>query len=79
MSTVTKIELAVEPVERMVRERGHVYGDCLNATLQKGDKDFWRVEFAYEGTTNRIKTTGPPSIILDVNLASEDVQSVELM
>ena len=79
MGTITKIELAVELAERMMKDRGYGHGACLGATLEKSATDTWRVEFAYEGMTDRSKTTDPPSIILAVNLTSEDVQPVELM
>ncbi|MGB7328766.1 MAG: hypothetical protein WBD31_28065 [Rubripirellula sp.] len=79
MSTVTKIELAVELAERMMKERGYKHGTCLGAKLEKGDEDLWHVEFAYEGMADRSQTTDPPSIVLAVKLASEEVQPVELM
>ena len=79
MSTITKIELAVELAERMMKDRGYGYGICLGASLKDGASESWQVEFAYEGMTDRSSTTDPPSIILAVNLTSEEVQPVELM
>jgi hypothetical protein len=79
MSTTTKIELAVELAERMMRTQGYGHGVCLGASLQKGETDIWCIEFAYEGLDGRSETTDPPSIVLSVNLSSEEVRSVELM
>lgn len=39
MSTMTKIELAVELAERMMKERGYKHGTCLGAKREKGDED----------------------------------------
>lgn len=79
MSTITKIELAVELAERMMRDRGYGHGPCLGACLQKGSSGKWEIEFAYEGMSDRSETTDPPSIILSVELSSEEVNAVELM
>lgn len=79
MSTITKIELAVELAERMMKDRGYRHGSCLGARLINGASETWQVEFAYEGMTDRSATTDPPSIVLAVNLSSEEVQPVELM
>lgn len=79
MSTTTKIELAVELAEKMMRTQGYGHGVCLGANLEKGQADIWRIEFAYEGLDCRSETTDPPSIVLSVNLSSEEVRSVELM
>ncbi len=79
MSTTTKIELVVELAKRMMKERGYGHGVCLGATLKKGTAETWEVEFSYEGMADRSTTTDPPSIILAVNLASEEVHPVELM
>ena len=79
MSTITKIELAVELAERMMRTQGYGHGVCLGANLQKGETDIWCIEFAYEGLDCRSETTDPPSIVLSVNLSSEEVRSIELM
>lgn len=79
MSTITKIELAVELAERMMKQRGYKHGTCLGAKLEKGDEDLWHVEFAYEDMVDRSKTTDPPSILLAVKLSSAEVQPVTLM
>jgi hypothetical protein len=79
MSTITKIELAVELAERMMRNEGYGHGLCLGVKLQNGAADLWEVEFAYEGMSDRSKTTDPPSIVLAVDLKSEEVKTVELM
>lgn len=79
MSTITKIELAVELAERMMKDRGYGHGACLGVSLIDGAAEIWQVEFAYEGMTDRSATTDPPSIVLAVNLSSEEVRPVELM
>ena len=79
MSTITKIELALELAEKVMRERSYEHGVCLGVSLQQGTSDIWHVEFAYSGLDDRSETTDPPSIVLEVNLSSEKVQSVELM
>ncbi len=79
MSTITKIEMAVELAERMMRERGYGHGPCLGATLQKGSSDKWEIEFAYEGLADRSETTDPPSMLLSVDLQTEEVKTLELM
>ncbi len=79
MSTITKIETAVELAKRMMRERGYDHGPCLGATLNKGSTDKWQVEFAYDGMSDRSETTDPPSIVLSVDLRSKEVETVELM
>ncbi|MCA9127701.1 MAG: hypothetical protein KDB22_11470 [Planctomycetales bacterium] len=80
MSTITKLELAVEVAERSMRKNGYVHGPCLGATLREDSSaEKWEVEFAYEGMETRSRTTDPPSILLVVDLSSQEVQSVELM
>lgn len=80
MSTITKIELAVEVAERSMVKDGYGHGPCLSVRLV-GDssKDKWEVEFAYEGLTDRSPTTDPSSIMLLVDLKTEEVSTVELM
>jgi hypothetical protein len=80
MSTITKIELAVEIVERSMAKDGYGHGPCLSVRLV-GDssKDKWEVEFAYEGLADRSPTTDPSSIVLLVDLKTEDVTTVSLM
>lgn len=79
MSTITKIEMAVELAERMMRDRGYGHGPCLGVTLQKGSSDKWQIEFAYEGLDDRSETSDPPSMVLSVDLVSEEVKTLELM
>lgn len=80
MSTITRLEMAVEIAERTMRKDGYRHGPCLGATLRRdAATEQWEVEFAYEGMENRSKTTDPPSIVLVVDLNSEKVQSVNLM
>lgn len=79
MSTITKIELAVEMAERMMRNEGYGHGPCLGVRLQNGVADLWEVEFAYAGMSDRSETTDPPSIVLVVDLKSEEVKTIELM
>jgi hypothetical protein len=80
MSTTTKIELAVEIAERSITNDGHGHGPCLSVRLV-GDssKDQWEVEFAYEGLADRSPTTDPSSIVLLVDLKTEEVTTVSLM
>jgi len=80
MSTITKIELAAEIAERSMANDGYGHGPCLSVRLV-GDssKDKWEVEFAYEGLTDRSPTTDPSSIVLLVDLKSEEVTTVSLM
>jgi hypothetical protein len=71
---------AVEIAERFMRKDGYGHGPCIGATLREDvSTEKWEVEFAYEGMEVRSKTTDWPSIVLLVDLSSEDVQSVELM
>jgi hypothetical protein len=80
MSTITKIELAAEFAERSMANDGYGHGPCLSVRLV-GDssKDKWEVEFAYEGLTDRSQTTDPSSIVLLVDLKTEEVTPVSLM
>jgi len=80
MSTITKIELAAEIAERSMAKDGYGHGPCLSVRLI-GDSstDKWEVEFAYEGLTDRSPTTDPCSIVLLVDLKTEDVTTLELM
>jgi hypothetical protein len=41
--------------------------------------DQWEVEFAYEGLADRSPTTDPSSIVLLVDLKTEEVTTVSLM
>jgi hypothetical protein len=80
MSTTTKIELAAELAERSMAKNGYGHGPCLSVRLTSGaSQDKWEVEFAYEGLTDRSATTDPASIVLLVNLKTEEVTTVELM
>lgn len=80
MSTITTLELAVELAERSMRKEGYGHGPCLGARLRDDSLTTkWEVEFAYEGMENRSKTTDPASIMLLVDLVSEEVHCVELM
>jgi hypothetical protein len=80
MSTTTKIETAVDVAEQFLDTNGYGHGPCLAAIL-KGDStsDNWEVEFAYEGLIDRSPTTDPPSIVLNVNLKTAEVKTLELM
>lgn len=80
MSTITKIEDAVEAAERFMATNRYGHGQCLSVRL-KGDssEDHWEVEFAYEGLADRSPTSDPPSIVLLVDLKSDEVSTVELM
>ena len=80
MSTITKIELAVEIAERSIANDGYGHGQCLSVRLV-GDssQDKWEVEFAYEGLADRRPTTDPSSIVLLVDLKTEEVTTVSLM
>jgi hypothetical protein len=80
LSTITKIELAVEVAERSMVNDGYGHGPCLSVRLV-GDasKDRWEVEFAYEGLTDRSQTTDPSSIVLLVDLKTAEVSTVNLM
>ena len=80
MSTITKIELAVEIAERSMANDRYSHGPCLSVRLV-GDspKDKWEVEFAYEGLADRSPTTDPSSIILLVDLKTGEVTTVSLM
>ena len=77
MSTITKIERAVEVATRSMSNDGYGHGPCLSVRLM-GDssKDKWEVEFAYEGLTDRSPTTDPSSIVLLVDLKTEEVSTV---
>lgn len=52
---------------------------CRGTKLQSGTADVWEVEFAREGMSGRGETTGPSSLVLSVDLGSEQVKAVELM
>lgn len=80
MSTITRIEQAVELAETFMAKDGYGHGPCISARLL-GDSsdDNWEVEFAYEGLPGRSQTSDPPSIVLLVNLKSAEVSTVELM
>ncbi len=80
MSTITKIELAVEIAEKAMENDGYGHGPCLSVRLV-GDssKDKWEVEFAYKGLADRSPTTDPSSIVLLVDLKTEEVTTVSLM
>lgn len=77
MSTTNKIETAVDVAERFLASNGYRHGPCL-AAIRLGEST-WEVEFAYEGLLDRSSTTDPPSIMLVVNLITEEVRSLELM
>jgi hypothetical protein len=80
MSTTTKIETAVGVAERFMENNEYHHGPCLSASLKgESGSDEWEVEFAYEGLVDRSLTSDPPSILLMVNLKSEEVRTVELM
>ena len=80
MSTTTRIELAAETAEDFMAKEGYCHGPCLSVRLLGTSiDDKWEVEFAYEGLTDRSATTDPPSIVLLVDLKSEQVKSLELM
>ena len=80
MSTTTRIELAAEAAEAFMAKRGYGHGPCLAVRLQGASTDDkWEVEFAYQGLTDRSATSDPPSIVLLVDLKSEEVSSLELM
>jgi hypothetical protein len=80
MSTTTRIELAAETAERFMTKEGYGHGPCLAVKLQgESADDKWEVEFAYEGQVDRCATSDPPSIILLVDLKSEQVTTLELM
>jgi len=80
MSTITKIELAAEIAERSMAKDGYGHGPHLCVRLV-GDssKDKWEVEFAYEGLADRSPTTDPCSIVLLVDLKTEEVTTISLM
>lgn len=80
MSTITKIELAAEIAERSMAKDGYGHGPCLSVRLV-GDslKDKWEVEFAYEGLADRSPTSDPCSIVLLVDLKTEEVTTISLM
>ncbi|QDU86891.1 hypothetical protein Pla175_02450 [Pirellulimonas nuda] len=79
MATTAKIALAVEIAERSVAENGYRHGPCIAARMVGATTDRWEVELAYDGCTGRSATTDPPSIVLKVDLDTEQVTSVELM
>ena len=80
MSTTTKIELAAETAERFLAKDGYGHGPCLSVRLKsQSSDDKWEVEFAYEGLTDRSPTSDPPSMVLLVDLKTENVRTVELM
>ena len=80
MRTTTKIELAAETAERFLAKDGYGHGPCLSVRLRsESTDDKWEVEFAYKGLTDRSATTDPPSIVLLVDLKTENVSTVELM
>jgi len=80
MSTITTIELAIEVAERFMKKSGYACGACLGAKLMgESTAENWEVEFAYDGLKDRNQTTDPPSIVLLVNLKTEEVRTVELM
>ena len=80
MSTITKIEMAVEVAERSMAKDGYGHGPCLSVRLiGDSSKDKWEVEFAYEGLADRSQTTDPSSIVLLVDLNTEEVSTVNLM
>lgn len=80
MSTTTSIETAVDIAEQFMEKNEYRHGACLSASLKhESGSDDWEVEFAYEGLANRSQTSDPPSIILIVNLKTEEVRSFELM
>ena len=80
MSTTATIELAVDVAERFMAKNGYAHGPCLGAGL-KGESlaENWEVEFACDGLKDRSKTSDPASIILLVDLRTEEVSTVELM
>jgi len=80
MSTITKIELAAEVAERSMAGDGYGHGPCLSVRLKgNSSEDKWEVEFAYEGLADRSPTSDPSSIMLLVDLKTEEVTTVELM
>ena len=80
MSTITKIEHAVEVAERSMAKDGYGHGPCLSVRLiGDSSNDKWEVEFAYEGLIDRSPTTDPHSIVLLVDLKTEEATTVELM
>lgn len=77
-----------------IDQKSHAIGLCLNDLAMNGyrhgpviraeaigppEADVWEVELAYEGQMGRCLTSDPPSIVLQVNTASGDVQCVDLM
>ena len=56
------------------------HGPCIRCDpVGTTNSDYWEVEFAYCGQTGRCETSDPPSIVLRVNVATKDVQSVDIM
>ena len=71
-----KEETAIEIAEAYITGAGYAHGPRICTELTKGN---WRIEFAYEGLTERSPTTDPPSILLEVDRQTKLAKLVSLM
>jgi hypothetical protein len=68
---------AVQIAKEFLTSQGFRHGSCIG--VNPLSQTAWEVEFAYEGLNSRSDTTDPPSILLRVDLSTQNVDSIELM
>lgn len=80
MTTTTGKTEAITIAEIDMRDGGYKHGPCIQCRPIGTDGTvLWEVEFAYADETGRSETTDPPSILLQVNVSTREVRSVDLM
>lgn len=80
LPTTAARDVAIAIAEANMREGGHAQGPCLDCRpTGSPETALWEVELAYVGEMGRSETTDPPSIVLQVNLTTKQVQLIDLM
>lgn len=75
---MTKRADAIAIAELYCAEYKH--GPCIHCNqIGTTASDYWEVEFAHEGQMGRCETTDPSSILLRVNVRTNEVQCLEPM
>jgi hypothetical protein len=71
-------ESALELAIGHMKAHGYRHGPCLSIVSNPTNSRIHQIELAYEGFDARSNTTDPPSILLQVDLATMTVQSAEM-
>jgi hypothetical protein len=80
MKVTTKNSAAIAIAEQDMTQHEFKHGPCIQCRAVGSEESaIWEVEFAYEGNTDRSETTDPPSILLEVNLNTQMVRTIDLM